>query len=642
MKNIPVILLMLIGGTLVAQTKLIEKGDFNYEHHYYKEALVNYKEALNHPKLDEDERLHVKQYIAYSYYHLFDYDQAERAFASLFADTSNHDWNTHLLYGHSLMNNGKYNQALEVYQEYGTHGVDPNEVMRYVNSCKWALANQDTLSNYHVKLTNIETGGRSFGVAIFDDGLIYSQSQTSDFDEHTTFYDISYAKAIDSVTFGRPHKLTGSMNRSFYEGSPSITGDGKLMYYTGNASEREVYRERNRSKKNYHLSADGINILHIYVAEHSDTAWINSKELSFESDEYSFTHPSISQDGKTLYFVSNMPGGFGGYDVYRAEKLDSSWSAPTNMGPLVNSAENEMTPFILQDTLFFSSKGNLGYGGSDIYYALLGPDGMVEEVNNMGYPFNTPHDDFGLVTSPGQKSGYLSSNRQEIHGYDHVFYFWKEPPVLPPDTIIGITLNKVTGRPIPYVNLTIEPDTYNVMNVKKTDGNGRIEIVLPKSQEFLVTFFAEGYEPVEVTVPANSDERADVIARFGEFELIPIAKQDVVLEIDEIYFEYDKADIRDESEAALAKIIEYLNFYPDVRVELSAHTDSRGSDSYNKRLSQKRAESTVEYLVEHGIKVDRLVPMGYGETRLRNKCKNGVKCSDQEHMFNRRVELKVL
>ena len=141
-------------------------------------------------------------------------------------------------------------------------------------------------------------------------------------------------------------------------------------------------------------------------------------------------------------------------------------------------------------------------------------------------------------------------------------------------------------------------------------------------------------------VPAEN--REDVIAKFGDLELIPIATKDVVLEIDEIYFDYDKATIRDESEIALLKIIEYLNFYPDIRVELSAHTDARGSDSYNKKLSQKRAESTVKYLINKGINVKRLLPVGYGEKKLRNRCANGIKCTDEEHMFNRRVELKVL
>jgi len=638
MQRILTLIFALSSLSAISQHEFVESADFNYNHHFYKEALKDYQKALKNTNLSDEDRLHSKQQMAYTYHHLFDYENAESAYATLLKDTANKDLDALLNYGHVLRNNAKYEEALATYLDYSDKTGKATDVMFYTLACEWAINNADLESDYLVSLTNIETGGRSFGVAMYNDGLIYSKSQKSDFKDHTTFYDISFATKTDSITFNSPVKLKGSMNHSFYEGAPSLTADNKLLYYTGNASERSVYRERNRKKKEYHLSKEGINILNIYVADNADTAWINSKELPFNSLEYSCTHPSISKDGKTLYFVSNMPGGEGGYDVYVSTKTDTSWSKPVNLGPQINTKDNEMTPFILKDTLFFSSKGNMGFGGADIYYALL-KDGKVESVKNFGHPFNTSKDDFGLVITEGQQSGYLSSNREGTHGYDHIYYFEKDIPEFP-DTIRGFTINKITGKPIPFVKLTVEPEVQDIANVKQTGADGSVEIILPKHQEYVVTFYAEGYEPVEIEIPAEN--RENVIAKFGELELIPIAVKDVVIEIDEIYFEYDKADIRPESEPALTKILEYLNFYPEVRVELSAHTDSRGSDSYNKRLSQKRAESTVKYLVEKGIKVERLVPAGYGETKLRNKCKNGVKCTDEEHMFNRRVELKVL
>jgi len=626
-------------SVIYAQKNLVSLGDFNYEHHYFKEALSNYLEALESDKISDKNRLHVKQQLAYTYHHLFDYENAEKQYQSLSVDTANHDHVVFINYGHVLRNNGKYEEALDAYIAFAEKTGKASAVDYYTMACNWAIEHQEMESDYAMSLTNIETGGRSFGVAMVDNGLLYSKAQTSDFEDHTVFYNLCFASNVDSVTFNTPQILAGSMNKAFYEGAPSISRNHQRLFYTGNASERVVFRERNREKKHIQLSKEGINILKVFVAEYSDTGWINSSELPFNSLEYSCTHPSISDDNKTLFFVSNMPGGYGGYDLYYSTKTDSSWSSPVNLGPQINSAADEMTPFTLGDSLFFSSKGNMGFGGSDIFIAVLAEQEVVS-VKNLGHPFNSPKDDFGFVITQDQKSGYLSSNREGTHGYDHIYYFEKNQPEYP-DTINTLTLNKVTGKPIPGVKFTVEPDIVaNVMKIKTTGSDGKLELILPKHIEYLITFYAKGYEPIEVIVPAEN--REDVIAKFGDLELIPIATKDVVLEIDEIYFDYDKATIRDESEIALLKIIEYLNFYPDIRVELSAHTDARGSDSYNKKLSQKRAESTVKYLINKGIDVKRLLPVGYGEKKLRNRCANGIKCTDEEHMFNRRVELKVL
>lgn len=638
-KIILVHLLIGIASISFAQKDPIKTGDFNYEHRFYKEAVENYLAALNSDKTDPAARLYARQQLAFSYHHLFDYENAEKQYHALVNDTANEDFTIFVNYGHILRNNGNYHGALDAYLEYAERTGKVSEIDYYSMACQWAIEHQEMESDFTVSRTNIETGGRSFGVAMHNDGLIYSKAQSSDYNKHTVFYDICFAKCMDSINFSPPTKLLGSMNKAFYEGAPSLTRDGSFLYYTGNSSERVVYRERNREKKHFQLSKNGTNILKVFVAEHSDSGWVNSKELPFNNLEYSCTHPCIDENNSKLFFVSNMPGGFGGYDIYCSIKQDSSWTKPFNLGPQINSKEDEMTPFILGDSLFFSSKGNMGFGGSDIFVAVL-VDSAVESVKNMGHPFNSPKDDFAFVIRKDQKSGYLSSNREGTHGYDHVYYFQKEIPEFP-DTINTLTLNKVTGKPIPGVKFTVEPDIDpNIMKIKKTDEDGQLELILPKHIEYLVTFYAEGYEPIELIVP--KENREDVIARFGELELIPIATKDVVLEIDEIYFDYDKATIRPESEEALRKIIEYLNIYPDVSVELSAHTDSRGSDSYNQRLSQKRAESTVAYLVKKGIGAKRLHPVGYGERKLRNRCANGVKCSDEEHMFNRRVELKIL
>ena len=430
-----------------------------------------------------------------------------------------------------------------------------------------------------------------------------------------------------------------------------------------------------------------------------------------------------------------MEGGEGGYDLYVSYKKGESWSKPKNMGPLVNSEFNEMTPFCLENELYFSSKGNIGYGGSDIFKAKLDVDGNVESVENIGKPFNSSKDDFAFVLNSDKVHGYLSSNRDGAHGYDYVYAFEKfdvrspdtisgiaknritglpikgikisvqpldngvfqkleesdkdghiglilpkgkefvvkfdapgfEPKEItipaedrsdvlslfgnlelipaaeknPSDTITGIAMNRITSLPIEGIKVSVQPKGNDVFDkIGETDKDGKIELILAKGKEFVVKFDASGFEPKEINVPAG--DRSDILALFGSLEFTPQANKDQIITFDKIYFNYDKATIRKESLPALEKILTYLNYYKDITVELSAHTDARGSDSYNQVLSQKRAEATVKWLIEHGIDESRMVPKGYGESKLINRCKNGVSCSDSEHMKNRRVELKVL
>ena len=716
------------------KSKLVEKGDFNMEYHFYKEALKSYKEALAKNDSDIDE-LYVQSQMASAYYKLFDYENAEKQYELILKDSKIKNPKFWLEFGNILRNNEKYEEAIYAYRNYSINIGEPSIFEYYEQACKWAIKNKDSLQKFNLFKTNLETGGRSLGVAYFKNGLVFSKPQSNNFDQKTTFYDISFVEKENDSTFKDPISYSGELNRSFYEGAPSLTTDEQTMYFTGNASERLNYKERKREKKGYELSPEGVNILKIYEVHLSDSGWVSKKELPFCSNEYSCTHPSISGDGSTLYFVSNMEGGEGGYDLYVSYKKGESWSKPKNMGPLVNSEFNEMTPFCIEDELYFSSKGNIGYGGSDIFKAKLDVDGNVESVENIGKPFNSSKDDFAFVLNSDKVHGYLSSNRDGSHGYDYVYAFEKFD-VRSPDTISGIAKNRITGLPIKGIKISVQPlDNGVFQKLEESDKDGHIGLILPKGKEFVIKFDAPGFEPKEITIPAedrsdvlslfgslelipvaeknlsdtitgiamnritslpiegikvsvqpkgndvfdkigetNKDgkvelilakgkefvvkfdasgfepkeinvpagDRSDILALFGSLEFTPQANKDQIITFDKIYFNYDKATIRKESLPALEKILTYLNYYKDITVELSAHTDARGSDSYNQVLSQKRAEATVKWLIEHGIDESRMVPKGYGESKLINKCKNGVRCSDSEHMKNRRVELKVL
>ena len=623
-----------------AQRTHLEQGDDYFQKRYYVEAIQEYQLALN-------EKVVVKKYymterVAATYRMLFDYENAAIWYAKL-AEFKEENATLNLFhYAQLLMNLEKYTEAKTIFSQYATRANKP--VKDFENWCNWAISHKDSTKKFSVYVTDIETGSRSMGIAFYQEGLVYSKPQIQDFDKKTAFYDLAYLKFKDSIHFELPLLLQGELNRSFYEGTPNFSKDQQTLFYTGNSTTITKYRPKKAKKLN--ISKEGINILKIYSASLQGGNWTNIKELSFNANEFDCVFPFITENGKTIYFVSNMPGGIGGYDIYRTDaNTDGTWGLPVNLGPQVNTEFDEMYPYAKGDSLFFSSKGRAGFGGADIYVAKMNGKN-ISSVENLGKPFNSSKDDFSFIINEqnGLLQGYFSSNREGTHGYDRIYYFKQHPKPIYPDTINGIAINKITLQPLSNVKITLlkKPVGKEVEKIEEkiTGKTGAVELILDKNIPYEVSFEVAGFQKKTIEVPAV--DREDVIASFGELQLEPDIKKNTIIKIPNIYFDYDKATLRPESFKILAQIINFLNDNPTIRVEMSAHTDARGSDAYNLKLSQKRAESTVKYLVDHGIAKSRLVPKGYGETKILNQCKNGVKCSEEEHEFNRRVEMKVL
>lgn len=629
---------------LNAQRSHLEQGDEYYHKRFYREAITEYQLAL-------EEKIVVKKYymterVAKTYKMLFDYENALTWYEKLMVFKEENTAENILDYARIQMNLEKYQEAKSTFQLYAEKINDPSRAAVYSSYCDWALMNKDSLEKYNVHLTSIETGSRSMGIAFYENGMVFSQPQIEEFQTQTSFYDLAFLAMVDSINFQAPSKLKGELNKSFYEGTPNFSADYKKMYYTGNSTTATKYKDKKVSK--LRLSKDGINSLKIYSAENTGGNWINTQELSFNSNEFDCVFPFVSMDGKTIYYSSNRPGGNGGYDLYQSKWISENvWGEPENLGPKVNSEFDEMYPFVLNDTLYFSSKGHQGFGGADIFFGVIN-DGKVNAIENLGKPFNTSKDDFSLIAKRenGLLTGYFSSNREGTHGYDKIYFFRqhaKPPKPVYPDTIQGIAKNKITLVPLKDVKIVLYKKQENdstVTSEQTTPLSGFVELILDKKTEYTVTFETEGFQKKTVLIPAEN--RDDVLALFGDLQLDPVIEKNSIIQIPNIYFDYDKATIREESFKVLAQIISFLNENPSISVELSAHTDSRGSDVYNLKLSEKRAISTVNYLVEHGIDPKRLVPKGYGEKKIQNRCTNGVKCSDEEHEINRRVEMKVL
>jgi outer membrane protein OmpA-like peptidoglycan-associated protein len=340
-----------------------------------------------------------------------------------------------------------------------------------------------------------------------------------------------------------------------------------------------------------------------------------------------------------MYFASDRPGGMGGSDLYVVRKSNGAWGQPVNLGSGINTSGNEVFPYVWKDSaLYFSSDGLHGMGGLDIFKSIL-VDTVVGVPVNMGYPLNTNYDDFGFIANNDVSEGYFSSNRDASNTeIDQIYRVVFQDIRF---TLLGVAVSKNTQKPVEGVTVELKNRTNGRKETVMTGPDGSFKFKLDPRTDFSVMGSKDGYftntEDV-TTVGKNQSEDMYVKLKL-ELEEIVVNKP-IVLE--NIYYDLDKSEIRPDAKPGLDKLVAIMNENPDIRIELGSHTDSRADDAYNDRLSQKRAESAVKYIVSSGISRDRITAKGYGERQLVNGCKNGVQCTEQEHQANRRTEFKVV
>lgn len=620
----------------------LKMGDENFNLFKYKEAVAFYLEAYNE---SASKKYYITQQIAKCYRQLLDYKNALiwHSKANEFA-TDNSVENI-LEYAYLLKNNKEYDKAVEVYKQYCKKAGKDELLAEYFEStCVWAKQNADVKSKYHVRATNIELGGKHMGMDFYNSGLIISSPMAKNF-EKTVYYNLAYAKKQDSVNFAVPAKITGEFKTAYYEAGPSISVDGKELFYCKNSTDVSTYNPKKISK--VAVSKNGIANLFIYKSTNQNGVWTEGRVLSFNNTEYSCVFPCVSKDGKTLYFSSNMPGGFGGFDIYKANFInDTIFSKPENLGAEVNTTEDDLYPSIKNNHFYYSTRGKSGFGGLDIQMGDIA-NGKISNVKNLGVPFNSSKDDFSILFNDTEKEGYFASNREGEHGGDKI-YFFKRIVFL--DTLRGKVLDQLTGHELDNVKVSLFEVMANgsktLVQETITNGNREWKFIVDGEKTYSIVFNNDKYDSQEFLLPPTESNvmpsRRDVIAKLNPLNLSPTVKKDNVVKIDNIYFDFGKATVRAESFAILDNIYQFLKDRPDVRIELSAHTDAAGSDKDNLKLSEQRAQSCYSYLISKGVNPASLLPKGYGESKLLNNCKNAKKCTEEENQINRRVEVKFL
>lgn len=619
-----------LGTAASAQLFGDEIADNEFSRGNYRKALEYYNEMA---AKDRSGKYLYK--IADCELELKNYAEAEKHYAS-YLEKHHSPLSVRLNYAQALMYTGNYNAAREqlVLFKNGNPSKDASRADVMLKSIDYAQqhAETDTNEKFSIIKSNIQTGGLYLGGNSFRDALLTTKPADANADAPQYSF-ASYPYGLDkpytAVTY------TDSINNKFYMGAPSFTGDCKTMYFTANKSAADKASPKQYSKSN--LSSSGRNTLTIFRSSLKDGKWTDITPLPFTSTEFSDTHPFITPDGRHLYFASNRPGGFGGFDIYycKSEGKDK-WSAPLNLGGKINTPYDELNPFALGDTmLYFSSEGKTGYGGADIYYC-RGQEHRWGEPENMGPGFNSFADDFGISFDTSGTYGLFASNRDTRKGVDEIWYFSR---VITYINGGGMTKDKFNGTTLPGVQISIfeQGRTEPVATLTSDkDGNYNYDKFEP-NKKYLIRGDREGYLRREVQVDPQFTAMDKI-----DLSLDPKLKKNDVFAFKDILFEYNKADLLPASVSTLNRLAELLIVNSEAIVELSAHTDCRGNDGYNDRLSQRRAESAVNYLVSMGVNADRIIAVGYGERKLKNRCRDGVPCSEEEHEVNRRVEIKVV
>ncbi|MFN7117549.1 MAG: OmpA family protein [Saprospiraceae bacterium] len=727
-----VALLMLAITVGWSQNPKLKKADRFFEARKHKEAIELYQEVLAKNDLPE-----AKVKLGDAYRKILDYTNAEQWYSQAVTAP---DVNPIVLYSYArvLQYNGKCAEAEQVYQQYLRLRPYDTRKKYLQRACAYAdeLLQKNT-SAYSVQLATFNTPGADLGPAFYKNGLVFASVGNQG------YFDLQFVEVLaqsEALEYGKSQRFSDKLRSQYHDAMVTFNADFTEVFLT-------------RSRKNDMTALKEFKPLEIVRAQNlNDSTWSAVEPLPFNSDDYSVAHPALTPDGKRLFFSSNMPGGFGGRDLYFSEKMGEQWGPPINLGPNINTEGDELYPYYQGDRLYFASDGHLGLGGMDIFYVEDLSNGDWSEVENLGAPVNSAYDDFGIVLKPDGRFGYFTSNRPNGAGSDDIYSFAQSQAHINltvvdatneqalPEAIIeqlegpeitlkrhhnqattnliggqcvtfsitlkgynaqtqeicateagdqkiviglqreitrlvGQVLDQNTNQPIAGATLKLNGKNCGSLNIT-SDANGKYNIVLKDACCYDIrveknNFFTQNInEPVctegifgaierniylqpftapqETVAPKAVASVREVKNDFAPEEMKNFTRSAKNYEggsiayLLNLYYDSGHASVRKEALPELEKLLRLLQDNPDLIVEISSHTDSRGDSRYNQKLSQRRADAVATWLVQRGIKKERLVAVGYGEARLINPCEIEEDCSEEAHQMNRRTEFRVL
>ena len=624
--------------------KELEKANEMYKNFSYVDAIKIYERIAQKGFVNQE----MLESLGNAYYYNAEYKKALPWYEQLFQEGKYKvKPEYYYRYAQTLKSVGDYTEADKMMAKFVelTNANDTRAALFEENK-DYQTVIKNNSGRFQLNNASINTENSEYGTALYGDKIVFAGATDARKAKRgvsqwtgESFYDLYEAEHFDQK-LGSRKPFSSSINTQFNESTPVFTKDGNTMYFTRN---NYVNRKLGTDIENTIL----LKILR--ATKDKNGNWGDIVEVPFNSDQYNVAHPALSSDEKYLYFASDMPGTFGSSDIFRVEILgDNQYGTPENLGNIINTAGRESFPYISKENvLYYSSDGIPGLGGLDIFAAKFNADGSTSKPVNIGMPGNSADDDFCFVFNSDSKIGFLTSNRPGGKGKDDIYSFHEDKPLLfsCQKNIKGIVKDAKTKAIIANAKVILSDKVMKEVgkDQSKTDGTFTFEKVNCNDSHYYLRGEKEKYETAEVNVTVGKDEVVyEILLNPRQVAIkkgMDLAK---VFEIKEIKFDYNKANIRPDAEVELTKIVEVMREYPKMKIDIRSHTDSRGADSYNLKLSDRRAKATLEWIVKQGIDRKRLKAKGYGETRLVNGCSNGVPCTEEEHQENRRSEFIVV
>ncbi len=619
------------------------KADKQYDKFAYVDAIKTY-ERLFEKGYKSQEML---QKLGNAYYFNAELEKANKWYTELFALTQDVDSEYYYRYAQTLKSVKDYKKADEMLAKFNQKNGNDLRAKLAASQKDYLARIKKNSGRYTLENAGINSDKSDYGSAFFNNKVVFASARDTGglgARKHAwtneSFTNLYAADMGSEGTLSSEERFGKKLNSKFHESTPVFTKDGKTVYFT-----RNNFLDGKKGK-----DAQKTTLLKLYKATLEGDTWTDVKELPFNSNDYSVAHPALSPDEKTLYFASNMPGTLGQSDLFKVSiNGDDSYGTPTNLGNVINTEGRETFPFVSnEDELYFATDGHPGLGGLDIFVAKAEKDGSYKEALNVGEPLNSSKDDFGFLIDNKTRIGYVTSNRDGGQGSDDIYRF-KETERIEytcEQLLTGVVTDQETGKPLANAKVTLEDQNHTKIKDAITDAEGKFDFgVQPcETKLYLITEKPEYNTKETATITANETGKTFVPIEL-ELGKKPVKPGDDLAKafgIKIIYFDLDKSFIRPDAALELAKILDVMEQNPTMEIDVRSHTDCRQTAAYNAALSDRRAKSTMAWLISKGIAKNRLTGKGYGESQLVNDCgcepTNQSNCSEEQHQANRRSE----
>ena len=619
----------LASTTLWSQNSDTKKADKYFERFAYVDAIETYEKLIQKGKANA----YVYKQLAIANMKTSNFEASEQLFKRYLRSNRNPEAIDYFNYAQTLLINEEYDDFKKAMLDFADKAPLDQRAKAFLENPDYLMDLQSMTPRFELNKLSLNSDFSDFGAYEFDGKLYFVSARnesrkTYGWDNEPSL-DIFMAENV-AGTFKNPIEITGDINTKYHEGSVAIAEDRSTLYFTRNDFLDEKYRKDD----------DGVNHLKIYKATRVNGMFQDIQDLPFNDLSFSNSNPALSPDGSQLYFSSDRAGGYGSSDLYVVDiNADGTYGSPQNLGPTLNTEGRENFPFIDEEgMLYFSSDGHLGLGGLDVFYSKV-DSGDFTPPQNLGFPLNSNADDFAFTYNGNVELGFVSSNRTSTKKQKRTDNIYQAKLVSPLEqtSVLVEVVDARTEVHIQYAQIIFYDTLQDEYSRSKTAASGNSNNFLPTGKKFDLQVNAEGYES-----QSNSFEvpQLQMLMRVALVPEMISAEAEILILQGRIFFDYNKADIKPEAAFELDKLIEIIKENKDINVQVVSHTDERGSEAYNIKLSQDRAKSTVDYLTKNGVDPERLSFEGKGESLLINDCTSG--CSDEEHEENRRSEFKIL